>query len=290
MKKIIGAMLVVMLLFSGCQTKEPATIRLGSMPTYSAAIYAVGIEEGFFEDAGVKVDLTIFRSARDRDAGATAGELDGFMTDIMGAVNLVDKGFDFKITSREFEDFGVVALGEGNKVGLAENTITEYVADAYIDGTFSKVNVLAVPDRMATLVSGELDMGVFPQPFMGMLLGQGANLVVSTAKEDFHPVVLVFAKDFIENDSKAIKAFYEGYQETIDFMNQEPYERYKNALVVHGLATQENVDLFRLPLTSYGLNQVSQEDYDAINLWMVDKGMIEASQPFKEVVDSSFVK
>lgn len=296
MKKYILAMILLMVLTLGGCSAESEPLRLGSMPTYSAAIYAVGIEQGFFKDAGIEVDLTIFRSARDRDAAATAGELDGLMTDIMGAINLNAKDFSFIMTSREFEVFGVMNAGgfeaDPNSIptmGISENTVIEYIVDTYVEDEVAKVNIAALPDRMGALLGGELDYGVFPNPFVGIIMGSGGEMAVNTVAEDFHPVVVIFSEDYHESDDRSIQAFYDGYKETIEYMNETAYDEYKEALVIHGLATEENVDLFRLPVDQFDLNPVDEVTYDSIHTWMLDKELVDVEIKFESIYTSQFI-
>lgn len=296
MKKLMiitSVVLGLILSLTGCQ-RENEILRLGSMPTYSAAIYAVGIEQGFYEEAGVNVDLTIFRSARDRDGAATAGELDGFMTDIMGAVNLNAKGFPVTMTSREYEDFGVLSVdevgGDAPTIGISENTVIEYMVDTYLDYSVEKVSIIAVPDRMGALLAGELDLGVFPQPFMGIIMGKGGTIEFSSASKDFHPVVLAFDKDYLDSNSSAIEAFYEGYIKTIEYMKANDYDEYKDALVTYGLATEETLDFYRLPLDEFGLNSVDKTSYDAVVDWMSNKGILDVEVLFEDVYSSDYVE
>lgn len=296
MKKYSLFVLMILLLMTAC-SKEVEPIRFGTMPTYSAAIYAVGIEQGFFEEAGVRVELTVFRSARDRDGAATAGQLDGFMTDIMGAINLNAKGFPYKMTSREYDDFGVMAgpnvaisgLTEP-KVGLSENTVVEYIADTYLMQAVEKVAIVAVPDRMGALLAGELDYAVFPQPFMGIIMGNGGQAVVTTIQEDFYPVTVVFEAGYVEAQKDSVEAFYEGYAKTIAYMQSTDYDLYKEALVTYGLATADTVDFYRLPVDAYGLNMVSEVDYTAISNWMIEKDLLESAIEFESIIDRQFVK
>ena len=299
MKKIItGFVLVSMLIFSAAGFSEGAeNIRFGTMPTYSAAIYAVGIEKGFYKNAGVTVDLTVFRSARDRDAAATAGQLDGFMTDIMGAVNLNVKGFPFIITSREHDDFGVMAgpgvhISEGKVpvVGISENTVTEYIVDTFMAQTVEKVNILAVPDRMGALLGGKLDCGVFPQPFMGIITGKGGNPVVTTAAMDFHPVVVVFENRFINTRKTSVDAFYDGYMKTVKYMQTQEFSAYQSVLVKYGLATDNTVARYKLPVNQYGLNPLSEKDFNHITQWMRDKGLLKQDVEFGRVSSTEFIK
>lgn len=292
----IGIIMILILSLSGCSNKAEV-LRLGSMPTYSAAIYAVGVEKGFFSDAGVNVELTVFKSALDRDAAASAGELDGFMTDIMGAVNLNTKGFPYIMTSSEYEDFAIlagstidVAALEVPKTGIAENTVTDFLVDYLIEQPVEKVNIVAVPDRMGALLAGNLELGAFPQPFIGIVMSKGGQLVASSAKENLQPVVLVFDAEYIEKQEKSVKAFYEGYSKTIEYMKVTEYSEYKEALVTYGLATQDTVDLFRLPVDKFALSKVDEKTYDAIVQWMKEKQLIDQPIKFESIQTKKFVE
>lgn len=287
-------LLIIAAAMSGCTRKENTVVNIGSMPTLSATIYAVGVEKGFFNEAGIDVKLTVFRSAVERDAAATSGNLDGFMTDMMGAAALHDKEFGFIMTSSEFEDFGVMAgagydASDKGTVGISNNTIIEYVMDTYMKEGYEKVNILAVPDRLAALLNGEVDLGIFPQPFIGIIMGAGGEQLISTAKEGLQPVVVVFNENLISEEPEVVEAFYEGYENALQYMRENDFDMYKDVMVTYGLATEDTVDRMRLPLDKFALTAPSEDDFDAIIAWMLEKGVLENPIKFEEINDSRFV-
>jgi len=294
---ILSSFIVLLILSVGCKSSDNQPLRLGTMPTYSAAIYAVGIEQGFFEDAGVNVELTVYKSSLDRDSAASAGNLDGFMTDIMGAINLNAKGFEFVMTSREFEEFGVVASPEVDiqtidspRIGISENSVIEYIVDTYLPYKSTKVPILAVPDRMGALLGGTIDYGVFPQPFMGIILSKGGQSVFTTSQENFQPVVLVFDRDLVEKKEATVVAFYEGYKKTVEYMQSHPFSEYKDALIVHSLATEDAVDGFSLPVENYGLFPVEEKTFLDITRWMQSKKILDQDIAFESIHTSKFIE
>lgn len=296
-KGFVILLIAVLIMSAGCSQKENDVLRIGSMPTFSATIYAVGVEQGFFTEEGLDVELTVFRSALERDAAATSGNLDGFMTDMMGAAALYNKDFEFVMTSSEYEDFGImVAQGtddatieSGAKTGISNNTIIEYVMDNYLMGDHEKVNIVAVPDRMAALLNGELDLGIFPQPFIGIIMGNGGKVVASTAEAGLQPVVLVFDKALVEDNPEQVEAFYSGYAKAINFIKDNDFDAYKDVMVKYGLATEETVDRMRLPIDQFGLTVPSESDYEAIMAWMVDRGAIDTVPSFDDICVTRFV-
>lgn len=305
MKRAIAILLLILMVFSmvACGSNDVSkTIRLGSMPTLSATIYAVGIEKGIFEDNGVNVELTIFRSAPERDAAATAGTLDGFMTDMMGLINLVDGEFDFKITSFEYENFAIMANEQSgltsqqdinnHTVGLSENTVIEYMVDMLIDSTkVEKVQLVKIPDRLAAVLSNDLNMGVFPEPFISIIKGNSGTVIATSDEANLQPVVLVFAEDAINDNDKTITSFYKAYNEIIDYLKTTDYSEYKDVLVKYGLSTEDAVDRIKVPVDKFSYAKMSSEkDFDLVVEWMLGKGLIEIEYKLEDVSTDEFVK
>jgi NitT/TauT family transport system substrate-binding protein len=306
MRKIIAALLIIVVAtvaFAACEQKtdEVVSLTLGSMPTLSASIYAVGIEKGFFEENNIEVDLTIFRSAPERDAAATAGQLDGFMTDIMGLVNLVDGGFDFKITSYEYENFAIMANAQSNltnpedinkhTLGYSENTVIEFIVDTLIDSSkVQKVHMVKIPDRLAAVLGNELNMGVFPEPLISVIKANSGTVIASSVDFDIQPVVFAFSEDATVNKEKAVKSFYKAYNEIVDYMKSTDYAEYKEVLVKYSLATQDNVDRIKLPIDKFSHAQMPiEKDFDMVIKWMNDKGLIEKEYNLDEVSTDIFI-
>jgi ABC-type nitrate/sulfonate/bicarbonate transport system substrate-binding protein len=152
-----------------------------------------------------------------------------------------------------------------------------------------KVAIVAVPDRMGALLGGKLDYGIFPQPFIGIIQNKGGQVIVSTAKESFQPVVLVFDQAYVEQQESRLDAFYEGYKKTVEYMQSSEFFDYKDALIAQGLATPETVDLYQLPLENYGLNPVDEVSYEAIKLWMLNKDLLRIDVKFRDIQTTQFI-
>lgn len=218
------------------------------------------------------------------------------MTDMMGAINLYQKDFPFIMTSAEYEDFGIMGgmksfdeYSDVPDVGMSNNTIIEFIMDTYLEIEANKVPVNALPDRLGAMMSGEVDMAIFPQPFIGILMGNGATQLVSTADEGLQPVVMVFDKDLIDSSDKEVEAFYRAYVKAITYMKENDFDDYKEAMVTYGLATEETVDKMRLPIDNYGLSSVDDHSFDQIIAWMKDKDMLDKDISIKEISVNRFV-
>lgn len=304
MKKSLALLLTLALglgLMTGCQSKtaepaatetpaattaaKPVEIRIGTMPTQAASIYAIGVEKGFFEKQGLNVKLTIFTSAVERDAAATAGQLDGFVTDVIGLANLKSGNYDFIATSSEYENFSLVTSPKtkaasaadlkGLKVGISNNTVADYMADQFLkDTAVEKVNLPKVPERMATLASDQIAAAVFPEPFTTMIASKGGTVITSSAEAGIQPVVFVFSSKFIDSADQPVQKFYAAYNEIINYMKTSPYDEYKQILVDNKIVSPEMVDTLKLPLDAYGpAKEVQKADIDTLITWMQSKNM-----------------
>lgn len=317
-KFLLGMTLLLSLgLLSGCQ-KAPAAetsntentdakavetvvLNIGTMPTQTASIYAIGIEKGLFEKHQLDVKLTVFNSAVERDAAATAGQLDGFLTDIIGLANLSENGYDFRGTSSEYENFSVLVSPNSKatslsdlkdqKIGLSNNTVAEYMADTLMaDSSFEKVNLPKVPERLAALMGDQVQAGVFPEPFTSIIKAQGGKALISSADANLQPVVFVFSGKLIDENTDAIKRFYAAYNEIIDYMKSADYSEYKDVLLTYKLVSPELADTLKLPIDQYGpAKTVPQNEVESLLKWMTNKGMKTDGLTYEKLVDQQVI-
>lgn len=304
MKKSLALLMTLALgmgLMTGCQSKTteatandsnaateaatPVELKIGTMPTQAASIYAIGVEKGFFEKQGLNVKLTVFTSAVERDAAATAGQLDGFVTDVIGLANLKNGKYDFVATSSEYENFSLVTSPKtkavtaadlkGLKVGISNNTVADYMADQFLkDTAVEKVNLPKVPERMATLASDQIAAAVFPEPFTTMITAKGGTVITSSAEMGIQPVVFVFSQKTVDSSDEPVQKFYKAYNDIINYMKTSPYDDFKQILVDYKIVSPDTVDTLKLPLDAYGpAKEVQQSDIETLISWMTSKNM-----------------
>lgn len=303
------------LLLGGCQStakpepaaststqSNPVEVKIGTMPTLAASIYAIGVDQGFFEKNGLKVDLTIFSSAVERDAAATAGQLDGFVTDLVGLANLSENGYEFKATSCDYEDFSLLvgpknstltkADLSGKKIGISNNTVIEFMSDTFLkDSNAEKVNLPKVPERLAAVMGGQAEGGIFPEPFVSIIKSKGGKVLASSTEIGTQPVVFVFSKNSLTSDQDVVKKFYAAYNETVDYMKATPYDTYKPILLKYKIVNPELADLIKLPIDHYGhAKAVSEKDVNDVLQWMATKNMKVDGLTYDKLVDTQGVQ
>ena len=226
-----------MLFRSGCTSKgdlskeseENRTLKIGLMPAVDTAPILIAEKNGYFKDAGINVEIEIYSNAQNRQSALQSYQIDGAMTDFIAVATNVDGGFDIKATTMTDGMFPVLSNGDISgkkdiKVGMMEVSVSNYLIDKWLgkDYNIEKVFINEIPARLAAIQSGELDMGLFPEPVAsnGELKGLKKNLY--GMDDEFSPDCLVFTGKAIAEKEKAIKAFHEAYNKAVDEINKNP--------------------------------------------------------------------
>lgn len=211
------------------ESEENRTLKIGLMPAVDTAPILIAEKNGYFKDAGINVEIEIYSNAQNRQSALQSYQIDGAMTDFIAVATNVDGGFDIKATTMTDGIFPVLSNGDVSgkkdiKVGMMEVSVSNYLIDKWLgkDYNIEKVFINEIPARLAAIQSGELDMGLFPEPVAsnGELKGLKKNLY--GMDDEFSPDCLVFTGKAIAEKEKAIKAFHEAYNKAVDEINKNP--------------------------------------------------------------------
>ena len=211
------------------ESEENRTLKIGLMPAVDTAPILIAEKNGYFKDAGINVEIEIYSNAQNRQSALQSYQIDGAMTDFIAVATNVDGGFDIKATTMTDGMFPVLSNGDISgkkdiKVGMMEVSVSYYLIDKWLgkDYNIEKVFINEIPARLAAIQSGELDMGLFPEPVAsnGELKGLKKNLY--GMDDEFSPDCLVFTGKAIAEKEKAIKAFHEAYNKAVDEINKNP--------------------------------------------------------------------
>ena len=74
------------------------------------------------------------------------------------------------------------------------------------------------------IVTGNLDMGLFPEPLASMGELGGLKKRVYEPKDGYCPDVMVFTGKALEEKEEAIRLFHQGYNKTIEDINKNENE------------------------------------------------------------------
>jgi len=210
---------------------EEMPLKVGLMPAVDAAPILLAEEKGYFEELGINVELEIFTNAQNRQSALQTNAIDGAMTDLIAVATNVDGGFDIKATTMTNGIFPVL-MKKGSedkqsiKVGMMEVSVTNFLIDQWLGDKYKieKVFINEIPTRLAAIVSGDLDMGSFPEPFASMGALQGLEKKTFDYVDGYCPDVIVFTGKALEEKEEAIKRFHEAYNKAIDDIQKDEQE------------------------------------------------------------------
>ena len=234
MKSILPAFaLVVSLLAMSCSEKKTASseektqeinpietteLTIGLMPAVDTAPIFLAQDLGYFDDLGLNLTIEIFTNAQDRQSALQSGTIDGAMTDLVALAVNISGGFDIKATTLTDGMFPLLAVpGASNKkdlkVGMMEISVSNFLVDQWIvpDYNVNKVFINSIPARLEAVVSGQLDMGLFPEPIATVGTFRGLEKLIFEAPGGFSPDVMVFTGKALNTKGEALKRFHRGY-------------------------------------------------------------------------------
>lgn len=281
----------VMAIFTltSCTQRKSESINIGVMPSENILPIIYAEENGIFEKYGIDVNVTIFKSAVDRDTAFQTGELDGVATDMLSVIFLNDAGFDVKITTEDITNFKVISVvKDGTSIGVSKNTVIEYVAERYIQNTeksYEIIYVPAVPVRLELLNTKELDMAVLPEPLASV--PADAEVLDCSNEMELYPGVHAFNSSALQK--KDIASFYKAYNEAVDIINNSSVDEFKSILTFSIGFAEEMFEDYTLPV--YNKTKESNEsDFNSVMSWMNHKDYSQSQYTLNEVSDFSYIK
>ena len=321
-RKILIALLSLLLLISACSPKvpaanpteavnnQPSTLKIAVLPIIDTLPMYVAQQEDLFANYGVNVEFVPVASAPERDQLLAAGGADGTINETL-AVMLFNKdkvqmqvvryalrptegnGHFFIIASAKSGISSVDAL-KGVEIGVSQGTVIEYVTDRLLqaDGfTKDEIKTIAVPkipDRMALLASGELSAGVMPDPLASLVVSQGGVVVTDDSKHpEYGFSVISFRKDVIDTNPQAVKSFLAAIEDATALLNADP-AKYKNVLSEQKLVPQPLLEAYQAPVFPTAGVPTESEWNDALT-WLKEKGILTTVVSYADSVNASLL-
>lgn len=310
MKKVAVIILTISILFSfsACSSgakKVSQPLNIGVLPDVDSIPLVMAQQNGYFEKAGVKVNIEHFKSAVDRDSALQSGKIDGAVSDILAAAFARDGGFDVKITSMTNGSYKLIAGKNsgitttpdirGKSIGISKNTIIEYATDEMLSSSgvkpeeINKVFIPQIPVRLEMLQNGKLDAATLPEPLATVAVKNGAQVLMSTSELEVNPGIIIFTKKAAGSKSDEIKSMYKAYNQAVDYLKKENISNYIDVLIKESGFPESVKGSVSLPVyTKAGLPSV--KDFDKVIGWLKNKSLIKNTYKFDDLVDGSFVR
>lgn len=303
---ILLALCIGAVLLTGCRKPETGALRIAVLPVLDALPLYVAEAEGYFAAQGIAVELIPAASAAERDQLFQAGQIEGFITDLV-ALALYNRETPQVIAVRyamvptvDFAQFRVLAAAQsgisavedlrGVPIGVSEGTVIEYVTHRLLEAEglpTDAIVTLAVPkisDRMALLDAGELRAATLPEPLASLAMQQGAVVIADDTR---HPEVscsvYAFRKAVLDRQPQAARAFLAAINQASAAINADK-SRWSALLTEKGLVPAPLAGAYSLP--DYPADAVPTEAQfaDAV-AWLQATGRLTQAPEYREAVD-----
>ncbi len=243
-------------------TKESAQLSFGKTiigyvvwPGY-LGLY-IANEKGYFEKAGLNVEIRAYPSLFDMSKDDESGKIQGVANLTLDAINEVYRGLDHKIVlTLDYSNGadGIIASrntqslkdAKGKRVAFEHGTLEEFFITYALDQDGLRLKDIVpinlnAEESAKAVVKGNADIAVTYEPYMSKALAEsdGHKIYTSADAPGLITDVLTFREDFINEHSKAIEVIIREYFRAINFWKEHPEEA--NVIIAKylGIAPEE---------------------------------------------------
>lgn len=327
MKKTIVYIVVILVIFAlACAVlfnfnkkdddgKDLETVRLAEVAhsIFYAPMY-VAIEEGYFEEVGIDIELSLLNGADKVSAAVLSGDADiGFAGSeatiyvynggekdyLKTFARLTQKDGSFIVAREDIKDFtledlvGKTIIG-GRAGGMPEMTLEWALTDVGIDPK-KDVNIdtsVAFSAMSSAFIGGTGDFVALFEPNALQLEQEGYGYVVASLGElgGVVPYTAFFARDSYLNDNKElIENFDKAIQKGIDFVHNSSDKEVAEAIIDQFPDTSLDdltkiVERYRSIDAWPDNTEFTEEEFDHLQDIMINAGELDSKVPFSDLM------
>jgi NitT/TauT family transport system substrate-binding protein len=284
-------------------------LRIGLMPAVNSIPLILAEHLGYFERAGVRVELLMMQDQLTRETALQTGRIDGSISDMINAVAARANGLDVRVVARTEGVFALLAAphpaGVGGlksladwkaremararvRTGLVESSIVTFLTEkmliqAGVDpATIELVTTIQVPVRMELLLSGRIDAACLPEPMASVATLRGAVRIADSTTLPSTPGVLVFGGKAIRERSREIAAVLQACDQASAELNRNG-GAYRDVVVSKGGFPAEVRDVFVLPTFGPSAPPPAAEVAE-VEAWMKVHGLLTAPVAYDDLI------
>jgi NitT/TauT family transport system substrate-binding protein len=289
---------------------DAGTLKMGLLPILDVLPFFIAEEQGYFERAGITVELVPVSSALERDQLMQAGEIDGMLNDLISTGIFNQEGTNIQIVSMartaypDFPQFRILAAPGsdiqtpadlvGVPIGISETSVIEYTTDRLLEAEgispddITTESVPSIPTRFQLLMEGELEAANLPDPLAQGAVEAGAALIVDdTVHPEFGVSVLSFSAQAINDKPQAIRRFLAAWNLAARDLNNDPEAH--RALLLENVRLPESIqETYTIP--EFPINQIpTEEQWNDVADWLGDKELVAEPLPYENSVTDEFL-
>jgi NitT/TauT family transport system substrate-binding protein len=310
---IMGLLLIV-LLTTGLPAKLRAqtnhSLKVALLPILDTFPFYVAQARGYFDRYAVTVTAVPVTSGLERDQLMQSGAIDGMLNEMATTANFnrehsrvwivatARKAYPhyplFRILSAPGSGLSSPADLKGLPIGVAKNTIIEYVTDRLLAAEglspdqIIKKSVPAIPERYQLLLQGQLKAATLPDPLAKSALEAGAGSVIDDSTHPLYSIsVLSFNIEAFKAKADAVRQFLKAWNQAAQDINADP-ESYRG-LLLQKIRVPKNIQqTYRIP--PFPLGEIpGAESWADVMDWMVSKGLLKAPIAYKDSITADYL-
>jgi NitT/TauT family transport system substrate-binding protein len=298
--------------------EDLSTIKVSFIPYISYAPIFIAIEEGYFNEQGLNIELLKTQISGQEIPALASGSLD-VSTSVMGS-NLfaaISRGLKIKIVADKghlhpgcnygaimarkalFESGEVTNIKQlkGKKVALSPIPVLGYIYEKILNSgglTLNDIEIVRMPisATVEALKSGAIDATSAAEPVITQL--EAMEYAVKLAEyEDFYPhyqlAFIIYGPKLIEKHHELGRKFMVAYLKGVRLYNEGKIER--NVEIFQKYTGLDPDILRRICLPPiYSDGHVNTQSIVAFQDWAYEKGFIDSKIALDQLIDMSFAE
>jgi NitT/TauT family transport system substrate-binding protein len=254
--------------------------------------------------------LVPVKSAQERDTLMQTGQIDGMLTDLLSpvlfnqnepqimVVRTARKVYPgsplFRLLAEPGSHMSTPMDLEGIEIGIAQNTVIEYLTDRMLENAGLTPNqiagqeISAIPVRFELLINGEIPAATLPDPLASGAIAAGAiEIVDDTSVPELSQSILAFSVHALEAKPEAVRRFLHAWETAVVELNTNP-EDYRDILVKEGRVPESIQGTFLMPPFPESSVPSLEQLADVVQ-WALDKDLIKNAVPLERMVNDSYL-
>lgn len=283
----------------GASTNEDGLreVDFAALPILATGGLVLGVEQGFFEDEGIELNIEMAQGGAAIIPGVLSGKPQFGTSNPVSLLTARDKGLPLKILTHWSADLmppedginGVISLKdsgidetsdlEGKSVAIntlksiGDLTIREAVREAGGDPDTIDFVELPFPDMPAALEAGNVDAVWVPEPFLSTLQDGPGQLVGYTSQQSVPGMAMQYTfttEQLMASDPELVASMTAALNKTLEYGEDHPDEVRAAASELTGIPAEA---LAGAGLEAYGTD-LREEQIARLGELMLDEGWI----------------
>lgn len=268
-------------------------LKFGLMPASDSVPMLWAAEKGYFEEAGVNVELVTFTNGNNRNSAMRAGELAGDIEGLMEVISAVQEDPSVgRIVSNTNDHFVLVQSKDYQEdeskelvIGGMLHSVIHYLTVKQFEdykGGYREEFIPEIPVRIQMLLQNEIDFAILPEPVASSAVAQGLTKTELGVDEDVNAIV--FRPEYLEANQEAVKAFLVAYDRAVeDLQDEANVEEAKKLLVSTFELPEALVEHISFP--KFETSKLPSEEYvTSVQEWLTTEFDETYDVPYKEFI------